>query len=259
MSEEILSSGQHNDAKQKHAVRTAFSALASVYDAWYHTPMGKYVWEVEASAVRAMLPQKMNGVVVDIGVGTGMSLTLLEPFSFQVVGVDNTWQMINIAHQKTQEDQEVHLVIGDGENLPFRKNVVDLILGMTVLEFVPNPDRFLQEVQACLNPKGWLVLGVLTSTNLWAIERRIRSFVQPDVFSYAQFSSTWQLTRRLYRNGFSHVRHRGAVYAPTFTPKSCLTNLSRLDGKLGNRWLSRSLGAFSVIQARSTETKEFVQ
>jgi len=255
MSEEILSSVLPNDATQKHAVRAAFEALAPVYDAWYHTPMGKYVWAVEAIAVRAMLPQKMNGVVVDVGVGTGMSLTLLQPFSSQVVGVDNTWQMVDIAHQKIQENQEVHLVIGDGENLPFRRNVADIMMGMTVLEFVPNPDRFLQEVHACLHPKGWLVLGVLTSTNLWALERRIRSFAQPDVFSYAQFPSPWQLTRRLYRNGFYRVRYRGAVYAPTFTPKSCLANLSRLDEKLGIRWLSRSLGAFSVVQARSTETK----
>ncbi|MFX0078286.1 MAG: class I SAM-dependent methyltransferase [Candidatus Hermodarchaeota archaeon] len=244
-----------NDATQKRSVRSAFGTLAPVYDTWYHTPLGKYVWTVEAAAVHAMLPQKVNGVVVDIGVGTGMSLSFLQPFSSQIVGVDNSWQMVNIAYQKNQENQEVHLVIGDGENLPFRSNFADLIIGMTVLEFVPNPDRFLQEVQACLHPKGWLVLGVLTSTNLWALERRIRSFVQPDVFSYAQFPSPWQLIRRLNRNGFYHVRYRGAVYAPTFTPKRCLATFSRLDGKLGMLWVSRSLGAFSVVQARYAETK----
>lgn len=254
MSEEILSSVPPNDATQKRAVRSAFGALAPVYDTWYHTPLGKYVWRVEAEAVHAMLPPKVNGVIVDIGVGTGMSFSLLQPFSSQIVGVDNTWQMVNIAYQKYRENQEVHLVIGDGENLPFRRNVCDLIMGMTVLEFVPNPDRFLLEVHACLNPKGWLVLGVLTSTNLWALERRIRSFTQPDVFSYAQFPSPWQLIRRLYRNGFSCVRYRGAVYAPTFTPKRCLAAFSRLDGKLGIRWVSRSLGAFSVVQARSVKT-----
>lgn len=255
MSEEILSSVQPNDSTQKHAVRSAFGALAPVYDTWYQTPLGKYVWTVEVAAVHAMLPPKVNGVVVDIGVGTGMSLPLLQPFSSQIVGLDNTWQMVNIAYQKNQENQEVHLVIGDGENLPFRRNVADFIMGMTVLEFVPNPDNFLQEVQAFLQPKGWLVLGVLTSTNLWALERRIRSFVQPDVFSHAQFPSPWQLIRRLYRNGFHRVRYRGAVYAPTFTPKRCLATFSQLDGKLGNRWVSRSLGAFSVVQARSAETK----
>lgn len=255
MSEEILSSVLPNDATQKRAVRSAFGALAPLYDAWYHTPLGKYVWTVEAVAVHAMLPQKVNGVVVDIGVGTGMSLTLLQPLSSQIVGVDNTWQMVSIAYQKNQENQEVHLIIGDGENLPFRRNVADLIIGMTVLEFVPKPDRFLQEVQTCLHPKGWLVLGVLTSTNLWALERRIRSFAQPDVFSYAQFPSPWQLTRRLYRNGFHRVRYRGSVYAPTFTPRRCLAAFSQLDSKFGIRWLSRSLGAFSVIQAQSAETK----
>jgi ubiquinone/menaquinone biosynthesis C-methylase UbiE len=255
MSEEILSSVLPNDATQKRAVRLAFEALAPVYDIWYQTPLGEYVWAVEAAAVHAMLPPKVNGVVVDIGVGTGMSLSLLQPLSSQIVGVDNTWQMVNIAFQKNQENQEVHLVIGDGENLPFRRNVADLIMGMTVLEFVPNPDQFLQEVQACLHPKGWLVLGVLTSTNLWALERRIRSFAQPDVFSHAQFPSPWQLIRRLYRNGFYRVHYRGAVYAPAFIPKRCLATFSRLDGKLGNRWVSRSLGAFSVVQARSAEIR----
>jgi ubiquinone/menaquinone biosynthesis C-methylase UbiE len=253
MSEQNVSPNPLNEISKKQSVRTAFGALAPAYDTWYHTPIGRYVWSVEVSAVRSMLPYEVKGIVFDVGTGTGMSLTLLRSNHYQLIGIDNSWQMIEIAHQKTYERQDVELVVADGECLPFRSNVADLIFGMTVIEFVPNPDQFLQEMYSCLHPQGWLVLGVLTSTNLWALERRIRSFVQPDVFSYAHFPSPWQLIRRLHQNGFHRTRYRGAVYAPTFTPARCLETLSRIENMLGDRWLSRAFGAFSVVQAQSVK------
>ncbi len=243
------------DGKHKQAVSQAFGSIAPIYDRWYQSPRGRYVWAVESETVKAMLPPTSQGVVLEIGVGTGMALPILREVSIQLVGIDIAWQMIAVARQKFSEMDSIHLLISEGTNLPFRKKCTDFVLGMTVLEFIPDRDNFLQEINSCLRITGHFLLGVLTSTNFWAIERRLRSFAQHDIFELAKFPTPWQVVRMLYRNGFSQVKYQGAVYAPSFSPTKCLQAFTNLDAKLGSRWLSRALGAFLVFHARKNGTK----
>jgi ubiquinone/menaquinone biosynthesis C-methylase UbiE len=245
-----LTKAIEKDRKYTNAVRLAFDSIAPLYDSWYQLPIGRYVWSVETEAVKALLPHQVNGIALEVGVGTGMALSVYQNDSLQIVGIDIAWQMLAVANRKSTITDNVHLVLSDGVELPFRKDSIDLTLGMTVIEFIANGDRLLQEIHRCLRPAGHVLLGVLTSTNLWAVDRRIRSFVQHDVFELAKFPSPWQVIQMLHRNGFSQVNYRGAVYAPPFSPTSCLQAFTLLDRRLGSRWLSRALGAFLVFHAR---------
>ncbi len=179
-----------------------------------------------------------------------MALPLLQNISLQLIGIDIAWQMLAIAHKKVLKNTNAHLILSDGTSLPIRKECLDLVLGMTVLEFIPDRDEFLQEIHRCLQPIGHIILGVLTSTNLWAVERRVRSLFQHNIFKLARFPSPWQVMRILYRNGFSKSTYRGSVYALPFSPNRCLRVFSHLDAYLGTRWLCRALGAFLVFHAR---------
>lgn len=236
----------------KQAVRNAFGALAALYDSWYDTPLGEYVWVVETAAIRTMLPSDIDGVVVDLGVGTGMSIELLSKYHMPTIGIDFSWRMLQVAYQKTRNEIQTHLILADGEKQPLRQGIAELILGMTVLEFVPNPQQLLREIHTTLKKNGWVILGVLSSTSLWAIERRLKNLNRPDVFTYAKCPSPWQLIRLFRSESFSEVEYHGSVYAPSFTPDRFLSLFIRLDEKWGKRWLSRALGAFLVLRARSS-------
>jgi len=238
----------------KQAVSTAFGAIAPFYDAWYTTPIGRYVWAVETAATLALLSAQETGIALEIGVGTGMALGILKTASHNLVGIDISWQMLQNAYEKTQADIQTHLVLADGENLPFRKNSLSLIMGMTVIEFVPNPSELLLEVRRVLHIDGRLILGVLTSTNLWALERRIRNLVTPDVFQFAAFPSPWQMKRMLHRAGFTVCATKGSVYAPSFVPSRCINQLAQIDQVLGQQWLTRPWGAFYSILACLSKT-----
>lgn len=250
MSDDFLLTKPITNSKHKQAVSDAFGALAPFYDAWYQTPVGKYVWAVESATIKALLPSRLQGVIFDIGIGTGMSLALLSSESSQIVGIDIAWEMLGVVYQKSRQLTSLHLVLADGEELPFRKEVADFTFSMTVLEFVSNANQFLREICRSLSTNGWLLLGVLSSPNLWASERRIRSFVKPDVFRFAWFPSAWQVARALYQNGFFQIQYRGAVYAPSFTPSRLLESCAIIEKKLSNRWLLRALGAFLVMRAQ---------
>jgi ubiquinone/menaquinone biosynthesis C-methylase UbiE len=249
MSDSSASNTSKKKREHQLAVSSAFGSIAPLYDSWYESPLGRYVWSVETYAVEALLPHQVHCVALEVGVGTGMALPLLQDTALQLIGIDIAWQMLGMAHQKTDIQDNVHLVLADGAWLPIRQESTEIVLGMTVLEFVADRDEFLQEIHRCLRPGGNLLLGVLTSTNLWALERQIRNIAQPDIFELARFLSPWQVRRLLYQNGFSQTKYRGSVYAPPFSPSKCLPVLRQLDKKLGSRWLSRALGAFLVFHS----------
>lgn len=240
----------HTTSKEhKLAVGAAFGSIARFYDTWYSTPLGNYVWEVESAAIAATLPKKIRGLALDLGAGSGMSMELLLHRGAYTVGVDLSWQMIAVAQEKLHTDPRAGFVIADCDRLPFREGVADLVSGITVLEFVPNPQQMLNEIRRTLRRGGLLIIGILSSTSVWGLERRLRSFARRDIFSYARFPTPWQVTRLLRRASFTAIEYRGSVYASTFTPARFLPSLARLDDRLGKRWLSRSLGAFLVFRA----------
>ena len=242
-------STQPVEKTHKRAVSTAFGALAPFYDDWYSTPIGSYIWTVETAATLDLLPQHKPGIALEIGVGTGMTLDILRRASRTIVGIDISWQMLHHAVAKTKTNPEIHLILADGEHLPLRKHIISLTMGLAVIEFLPKPLEMLFEVQRVLDAEGKLLLGVLTSTNLWAVERRIRNLISPDVFQFATFPSPWQMKRMLHQSGFSVCATRGSVYAPSFSPKRWINQLAQIDQVLGKRWLSRPWGAYYCILA----------
>lgn len=235
---------------QRQAVTEAFDLIATLYDRWFESPLGAYVWTVEMAAIMTMLPSRITGVVLDVGVGTGMSLDPLLPLNAQTIGIDLSWQMLRIAREKTQGHSHINLVLADAEQLPFRQSSLELVMGITIIEFVPDQRQMLQDIYRVMTSGGYFVLGVLSSTSLWGIERRLRNIAKKDVFAYAKFMSPWHLAKRLLQTGFAVIEYRGSVYAPTMTPSTLLPSFAQLDSELGTRWLSRSFGAFLVFRAR---------
>jgi ubiquinone/menaquinone biosynthesis C-methylase UbiE len=245
-----VGSNQQRKEMYKQVVARAFGTIAPFYDSWYETPLGTYVLRVESAAIADMLPKTLKGVAFDIGVGTGLSLEPMIQRGLHTIGIDHSWRMLQIAHQKNRNYHQINLVLADGEKLPFRGGVAELVTGMTVLEFTPDPMKFLQEIHSCLRPGGHIILGVLSSTSIWAFERRLRNLANQDVYSFAQFLSSWELTRMLHRANFSSVEYRGSVFAPSITPSRLLPSLTALDKKWGRLWPIRIGGAFLVFHAR---------
>jgi len=224
MSDRSAAKSSKKNWEHQLAVSSAFGSIAPFYDSWYRSPLGRYVWSVETDAVEALLPHQIHCVALEVGVGTGMALPLLQETALQLIGVDIAWQMLDMAYQKTGTQDNVHLVLADGAWLPFRQESAETVLGMTVLEFVADRDEFLQEIHRCLRPGGNLLLGVLTSTNLWALERQIRNLAQSDIFELARFPSPWQVRRLLHQNGFSQAVYQQIGFSVLFPTHHNLLN-----------------------------------
>lgn len=100
------------------------------------------------------------GKVLEIGVGTGLSLPHYAP-DVQVTGIDFSEEMLDKARQRVQE-MKLRNVVGlrqmDARDLDFPDNHFDTIAAMHVLSVVPEPERVMSEIARVCKPGGRVVI-----------------------------------------------------------------------------------------------------
>lgn len=100
--------------------------------------------------------------LLDCGCGTAPMLTLLhEKYPEKhYTGIDLTPKMIEVARAKNMEN--VELVVGDCENLPFEENSFDAVICCQSFHHYPNVQDFFNSVYRVLRPDGRLILRDMT-------------------------------------------------------------------------------------------------
>lgn len=235
----------------KRKVESEFSAFSHNYDRWYQTPLGRYIDETERSAILELLKTREGERILDVGTGTGIYLLEAVRFGAQVIGIDISVSMLNVLGKKIKSKKiysQVDLLVADAENLPFRSNLFDKIICNTVLEFLPNPVQALKEFNRICLLDGKVVMGVLTSTSLWAFKRRVNNLIVEDIWSKARFFSLRTIRKLSDQAGFIVEKARWSVFAPPNCPRKLLPMYIWLEEKLKSLPLIRCLGAFLVVR-----------
>lgn len=152
------------DAK---SVKTVYNRYAQIYDFFF----GKVFAEGRAVAIEIINQILVDGAkVLDVGVGTGLSLPHYKR-SLKITGVDISEKMLRIAQKRVAKKKLYHineLLCMDAENLNFPDNSFDSVVAMYVSSVVPNPQKFLSEVERVCRPGGdVIIVNHFASQNFW--------------------------------------------------------------------------------------------
>ncbi len=122
---------------------------------WYDEP-GNELLEVEEPAVRDILAALPVGVALDAACGTGRHAAYLASLGHEVIGVDMTPEMLEVARVKVPSG-EFHE--GDLRDLPLADDSVDVVVcGMAASHFA-DLRRVFSEFARVLRREGHLVLS----------------------------------------------------------------------------------------------------
>ena len=101
--------------------------------------------------------------LLDCGCGPAPMLTLLHNRypEKHYTGIDLTPEMIAVAKAKNMDN--VELVVGDCENLPFKSNSYDAVICCQSFHHYPNVQNFFDSVYRVLKPGGRLILRDMTA------------------------------------------------------------------------------------------------
>ena len=98
---------------------------------------------------------KPGASVLEVGVGTGVFLSLFREIAGLRVGVDLTEAMLAEAHRR---DLDIALVTGDGRRLPIRSKTIDLATTAQTLHHVPDPLPFIKELRRVTQKDGHVLV-----------------------------------------------------------------------------------------------------
>ncbi len=137
------------------AIQKVYRRYAGLYDLYFGPIL---------SPGRKAVIDKMNcrpgDRILEVGVGTGLSLPLYPP-DVQVIGIDICPEMLARARERQLRDGLEHVValeVMDAECMRFSTGSFDKVVAMYVASVVPSPARLLSEMRRVCKPNGELFI-----------------------------------------------------------------------------------------------------
>ena len=175
--------------------------VEQAYDRWapiYDLVFGGVFSKGRDAAIQAT--NRLGGRVLEVGVGTGISLPLYSS-NVRIVGTDISEEMLKKAKRRVAESNLKNiegLSVMDAEKLEFPDNAFDVVMAQYVVTAVPNPEAALDEFARVLRPGGELIILTRVSADAGMrrfIEQRLQPVVRRLGFRTAEFAwsryTTW--------------------------------------------------------------------
>lgn len=135
--------------------------IAISYDDYYNTELGKKIDALEKEAILKLLSDIDRTNMLELGCGTGHWTECFSSLGFKITAIDISEHMINVA--KTKNIPNTTFLVGDANCLKFEDNSFNIIASITMLEFVENPTKALNEMYRLTKPNGFIIIGFLNA------------------------------------------------------------------------------------------------
>jgi phosphatidylethanolamine/phosphatidyl-N-methylethanolamine N-methyltransferase len=161
------SRGQH---MQLEYILKSYARYAPVYDQTFG-----WLLSFKGRSMAAGVTNKRPGKVLEVGVGTGISLSYYRR-EHEVHGIDISPHMLQKAKRRVHKGklaQVTHLGIMDAREMEYEDESFDFIVAAYVMSVVPEPHKVMQEIERICKPGGEVVI-----VNHFAAERGLRRNVE---------------------------------------------------------------------------------
>jgi ubiquinone/menaquinone biosynthesis C-methylase UbiE len=139
--------------------RRVFEEFAGDYDRWFDEHGA--VYDAQVRMLRDAVPYTGRGF--ELGVGSGRFAVPLGIGD----GIDPSRNLLKLA-----KGRGIEVIIGEGEHLPYRAEIFDYVLMMTVICFFEDPRAVLFETFRVLVNGGDLILGFIEKDGEIAMQYR---------------------------------------------------------------------------------------
>jgi len=136
------------------SVAKAYARWAPIYDRVF----GPVFDEGRKSTIA--IADAIGGRVLDVGIGTGLSLSDYSPTT-KICGVDISEPMLRKAQERVRTYNLMNvetLSVMDAKHLAFADNAFDAVVAQYVITAVPDPEATLDDFIRVLKPGGELIL-----------------------------------------------------------------------------------------------------
>ena len=182
------------------AIKNTYRRYARFYDFVFGA-----VFQPGRKAIIARMNCKPGEHVLEVGVGTGLSLPLY-PKSVLITGIDISHDMLALAQARKIRGQMgniMQLSIMDAEDMEFADSSFDKVVAMYVASVAPNPERLVDEMRRVCKPNGQLIfVNHFHSSN--PVLKAFESFLAP-LSKQLGFRPNFSLDRFINKTGLTET------------------------------------------------------
>ena len=141
-------------AMEKSSIKKIYASYSRIYDYIF----ARWFYPRQAHVIRS-LSLREGQRVLDLGVGTGLSLPLY-PHNVHVTGVDLSDSMLREAQRKVRQEglDHVTLLEMDAGQLAFADDAFDVVIAAFVISVVPDPIQVISEIKRVSTSDGKIVI-----------------------------------------------------------------------------------------------------
>jgi len=149
--------------------------VSSPWDAEQYEGKHSFVWRLGAGVVELLAPQSGERIL-DVGCGTGQLTAEIAKRGAQVVGLDNSANMIG---QARQNYPGMSFVLGDATSFHFEEPF-DAVFSNAALHWVKQADRAAESIARALKPGARFVAEFGGHGNTRSVLRALRAALGPE-------------------------------------------------------------------------------
>jgi demethylmenaquinone methyltransferase/2-methoxy-6-polyprenyl-1,4-benzoquinol methylase len=156
---------------KKRSVMQLYNLTAHIYDV-------RYADEQKAKIKAALESLNMHdyGMVLDVGCGTGFLFEHVAGKAAMTVGLDFSLGTLLKAKKRAHALRNVHVILADADNMPFKGEIFDFVFAFTLLQNMPNCAKTLEEVKRVAKAGAFVVVtGLKKAFTLDSFEFLLRN------------------------------------------------------------------------------------
>jgi 2-polyprenyl-3-methyl-5-hydroxy-6-metoxy-1,4-benzoquinol methylase len=137
-----------------------------------------YYWWKKTNVILKLfhseLQKKKISKVLELGIGEGddffrlIDIAKQEHLKINFIGIDkdkNNIDFVNYRQKARREREDVWVILSDINNLPFTKNIFDIIICSEVIEHLSQPSMIIRNMLKLLKNKGLLLISTPNKDN----------------------------------------------------------------------------------------------
>ena len=227
-------------SESEYKIMDAYTSFAQVYDLF----MDNVPYEEWGAYLYALLKEYEieDGLLLDLGCGTGKLTRIMESFGYDMIGIDNSYEMLDIAREASGEN--ILYLLQDMREFELYGTVRAIYSACDSINYILEEEELLEVfrlVNNYLDPKGLFVFdinspykyGELLAEYTFAENREEGSFIWENYYDEEEHINEYDLTLYIKNQENSFQRFQEVHYQKCYE----LSTITRLLEEAGMEFI----------------------